>query len=191
MMRAICFLFFVVSVGCTATYRIGGDYPTPLVQTLPVSVDLELDNDFTNYVYEDQREGANIKIELGEAQQSLFSTVTDAMFSGAEDAPKLMMKPSVNEFQYAVPRQTSSQIYEVWIKYRVAIEEPDGNTIADWIITGYGKTPTALLKRQGQAINAAANIALRDIGTQLAIGFKRQPDIALWLNENSVEATSL
>lgn len=188
--RAVVLLLFVMLVGCTTTFKVGGEYPSPLVPAIPVNLELDLDGNFLDYVYEDDRDGANIKIALGSAQQLLFETVTGAMFSGDELSPKLMMKPSVNEFQYAAPRQTSSEIYEVWIKYRVSIEEPGGNTIADWIITGYGKTPTALLKRPGTAINAATNIALRDIGTQLAIGFKRQPDIALWLEDN-LETSSL
>ncbi len=184
----LCFPLFLVS--CASTYSIDGEYPSPLVEPIPVYLELHLDSDFVNYVYEDDREESDVTIELGSAQQVLFETITDAMFTGNEPAPTLMMTPSIDEFQYAVPRQTSSQIYEVWIKYRVLIQEADGNPVADWIITGYGKTPTALLKRPGTAINAATNIALRDIGTQLSIGFKRQPDIALWLS-NNVEASPL
>lgn len=179
------------AVSCSSNYKITGDYPTPLVAAIPVVVELVFADDFRNYIYtDDLQRGNELTIALGEAQVGLFESISTAIFNGAEGAPTLKITPQVDSFQYAAPRQTRSQIYEVWIKYRVAVEEPDGLVIADWIITGYGKTPTAFMKGQGDAINAATVVALRDIGTQLAIGFKRQPDIALWLG-STLEAPSI
>lgn len=171
--------------GCSSSYRIPDDYPRPLVEPIPIQLDLHIDDNFANYIYkEDREQRRNVSVQLGEAQTSLFNTVTRAMFTGEDGAPTLRMIPAVEAFQYAIPRETRAEIYEVWLKYRITIEEPDGTVLADWLMTGYGKTPTALLRGQSDAIKSAANQALRDIGTQLSIGFKQQPDVSLWLTDN-------
>lgn len=178
-------------VGCSTNVKVKGDYPTPLVPKLPVSMELELSDKFKTYVYEDDRQDANVEVDLGPAQTQMFEKLTQTMFTDGVELPALKIVPQVNDFQFAFPRETRSEIYEVWIKYRIAVQEPDGRIIADWILTGYGKTPTATLKSQSNALNAATLVALRDIGTQLSIGFKRQPDIALWLANKNVEALAL
>lgn len=181
---AILFLVVLIS-SCSSTYDIEGSYPKPLVAPIPVQLELEFDDAFKNYAYKEEDENRNeVTVNLGNAQVELFETVTTAMFSGTEGSPILRIKPAVNGFQYAIPRETRAEIYEVWLKYRVTVEETDGVTIADWVVTGYGKTPSAFMKSQGEAINAATIIALRDIGTQLAIGFRRQPDIGMWIANN-------
>lgn len=186
-LRGICILPLVIAVAsCTSTdFVVSGTYPTPLVTPLPIQLSLNIEEAFAEYIYnEEDSNGNTVTIDLGQAQVTLFETVTNAMFDGTENEPQLIMTPIVDKFQYTIPRQTRAKIYEVWIKYRVTITEPEGLTIADWLVTGYGKTPTAMMQSQGAAIDAAANVALRDIGTQIAIGFERQPDIALWLASN-------
>ena len=192
MIKRICLILpIILATGCASNYKVEGSYPTPLVPQLPVSMELELSDAFKNYVYTDTRSDSDVTISLGAAQTELFQTLINNMFVNDTEAPSLKITPKVNDFQFSFPRETRSEIYEVWIKYRIAIEEPDGQIIADWILTGYGKTPTALLKSKREAINAASIVALRDIGTQLSIGFKRQPDIALWLANNNVGAAAL
>jgi len=181
---------FLFLAGCSTQYKIEGEYPRPLVESIPIQVDLSITDAFNSYVYEEDREDRKkLNVNLGEAQTTLFQTITDTMFVGTTEDPLLRITPSVEGFQYAIPRETRAEIYEVWLKYRVKIEEEDGTPIADWLMTGYGKTPSAFLRSQKQAINSAANIALRDIGTQLSIGFKRQPDISLWLAKDNEETS--
>ena len=68
-------------------------------------------------------------------------------------------------------------MYEVWLRYRVKITDSQDKILADWVVKGYGKTPTATLKTTSSAFNAATNIALRDVGAQLAIGFPNQSSV--------------
>ncbi|MEQ9567503.1 MAG: hypothetical protein RLN85_17115, partial [Pseudomonadales bacterium] len=75
-----------------------------------------------------------------------------------------------------------AEVYEIWLKYRVQVMSRNGEAIADWLITGYGKTPTAFMKTRQDSIELATTIALRDVGSQLSIGFSRQPDIRAWLD---------
>lgn len=182
----ISLIFFTA---CSNNYVVEQTFPSPLVEPLPVNIDLNLSEEFKNYTYQEESEGRKkITINLGSAQSTLFETMSNHMFSGSnQPEATLVITPSIEKFQYAIPRETRAEIYEIWLKYRVTITEPNGEPIADWQITGYGKTPTAFLKSQQAAIDAASGIALRDIGSQLSIGFSRQPDIKAWLSKTLKE----
>jgi hypothetical protein len=83
------------------------------------------------------------------------------------------------------------------MKYRfkmVALEDVHSNEdgdlsinpdqyFADWTLTAYGKTPTAFLQSDEEAVNLAAVVALRDAGANFATSFTRVPDIATWMTE--------
>ena len=182
--RLLTTLFsFVVLSACSSNYTVEQSFPRPLVAPLAVAVDLNLTEEFKTYIYEEGRESRKkISVDLGSAQATLFATMCQHMFTATDkNAPRLTITPSIEDFQYAIPRETRSEIYEVRLKYRIRVADSEANPIADWLIIGYGKTPTAFLKSQQQAMDAAAGIALRDIGSQLSIGFARQPDIQTWL----------
>jgi len=53
--------------------------------------------------------------------------------------------------------------------------------MADWVLTAYGKTPTAFLKSDEAALNEAMVIALRDLGAGIALRFGHVPEINQWL----------
>lgn len=164
------------------------EFPRPLVEPLPVSVELVLNDEFRTYIYkqEDVKGRSDISVDIGSAQTNLFETMSAQMFAGSElENRQLIVTPSIEAFQYAIPRETRAEIYEIWLKYRVLVTTKSGDPIADWLITGYGKTPTAFLKSPQQAIDAATGVALRDIGSQLSIGFQRQPDVVAWLAQTS------
>jgi hypothetical protein len=58
-------------------------------------------------------------------------------------------------------------------------------------MTGYGKTPTALLQSDQEAVNLAAVIALRDAGANFATNFTRLPAIQAWLQEKGVQTAAV
>ena len=55
--------------------------------------------------------------------------------------------------------------------------------LAAWPITAYGKTPTAFLQTDEEAVNLAAVVALRDAGAHFITTFGAMPDIAAWLDD--------
>lgn len=184
---SIAFVSCLFFSACSTNYTVNQTFPRPLVEPIPIAVNLNLTKEFKTYTYEENTEGrAKITVNIGNAQSVLFETMSAYMFSETgQSEPRLTITPSVEGFQYAVPRETRAEVYEIWLKYRVTVADIQGESIADWLITGYGKTPTAFMKSQQQAIDAAAGIALRDIGSQLSIGFSRQPNIQAWLAENT------
>ena len=84
-----------------------------------------------------------------------------------------------------MPSETKSTQFEIWLKYRLIITDAQDQEVADWVVKGYGKTPTTLLGSHLKSFNTAANIALRDVGAQLAIGFRNQPSIKDYLEGTS------
>ena len=109
------------------------------------------------------------------------ATQTPAIALGEFD---LLLSPRVDDFQYAMPRETKINVYEIWIKYNMRVYNRDGQLIADWIMSAYGKTPTAFMKSREEAMNEAVVMALRDIGASLSLGFRRVPEIRAWLEQH-------
>ena len=89
--------------------------------------------------------------------------------------------PHVEELQYAIPTQTNIKVYEIWMRYRFELVTSSGEPIADWLMSAYGKTPTAFMQSDEAAVNLAAVMALRDAGANFVVNFNRVPDVQQWL----------
>jgi len=193
---AVFLIFFITLVGCSNTLEVTGDFPRPVITTLPLTVGVVYDQQFQTYRYvEQEEERSDWNIGIGKAQMQLFNAVLPAMFdqvigveqvSGAnENSVDLFFAPSIEEFQFNVPTETKIKMYEVWIKYNMKVHDAQGSLIADWIITAYGKTPSAFMKSDNDALNEAMLIALRDVGAGLSLRFRHVPEINAWLGQRS------
>ena len=181
---AITFALAGILTACSSSFVVDAQFPKPLIEPLPVSGELVITEEFKNYVFvEDTATRDDLEVDISSAQVALFQTITEHIFGGSElSEDQLIVTPSIVDFQYAIPRETRAEVYEIWLKYRVQVTSSNGDDIADWLITGYGKTPTAFMKTRQESIKLATTIALRDVGSQLSIGFSRQPDIRAWLD---------
>lgn len=164
---------------CASNVVVKTDFPVPLVRSLPLNGELTFTDEFKRYTYfENAKARRSLKsLDMAEAQVSLFKSVFNGLINlvGPETSNKhLNIVPEVLDFQYTSPSETQLKHYEVWIKYRLKINNGLNQKIADWTVKGYGKTPTSLLTSPGGAFSAAATIALRDVGAQIAIQFPRQ-----------------
>jgi ABC-type uncharacterized transport system auxiliary subunit len=190
------FLFLAIATllaACAGKVEVKGDFPKPLVDQKSLSVGVVSNPRFETFQYEEKsKDRLKWTIGTGGAQQKLLTSVLNAMFSRVEklpDIPKagepatvdLVILPRVKEFQYAMPRETKVNIFEVWIKYSIQVYDNQGALVADWIMPAYGKTPTAFLKSEDDALNQAIMIALRDAGASFITGFDRVPEIKAWL----------
>ncbi len=181
--------------GCTNTLVVQGKFPSPQIQKLPITLAVHYDQDFRQHTYEEKsKDRAKWVITSGPAQVELFNAVLPEMFTEVveiEEIPTaagdtgfdLILAPAISEFQYAVPRETKVNVFEVWIKFNMRVFDNNGVLIADWILPAYGKTPTAFLKSKEEAMNEAVVVALRDIGASLSLGFTRVPEIRAWLEQ--------
>ncbi|WP_334078826.1 hypothetical protein [Microbulbifer sp. M83] len=173
---------------CAHTVQVDGEYPEPVGEQYPLNVGYYLSEGFREFTYhEDSEDRDEWNINTGRAQQNLFQTVLGAMFTESiplssypqelPDNIELVIVPEVRELQFTMPRETRVNIFEVWIKYDMYAYDKNGDQVANWVITAYGKTPTAFLKSREAALGQAINVALRDAGATLYTGFERVPEL--------------
>lgn len=173
---------------------IEGSFPTPNINKLPLSVAVYFDPALTEFAYIEYSETGNeeYNIASGQSHIALFSAVLPAMFDtvvvvdSIEEAKTLsvdaIFAPSIEEFQLALPAKTKLDVYEIWIKYNMRLMTAQGDYIADWVLTSYGKTPTETLRSVEAAINEAAIVALRDLASSFSLSFTQVPEVRDWLN---------
>ncbi|MBR9910990.1 MAG: hypothetical protein GYB33_11650 [Gammaproteobacteria bacterium] len=183
--------------GCTNALKVEGDFPIPLVKPTAHNIAVYYDDTFRTYTYtEESKDRGKWIIETGDAQIKLFNQVLSQLFGDltvisalpeaeAPLAADLVIHPKIIEFQYSVPRETRFKVYEVWLKYNLSAYNSHGGLVADWILTGYGKTPTAFMLSDEKAMNAAAVVALRDLGANLSLTTLRVPEIRAWMENKS------
>ena len=173
---------------------IEGSFPTPNIKKLPLNVAVLYGSALTEFAYIEYSETGSeeYNIASGQSHVELFSTVLPAMFDGVvvvesiEEAEALgvdaIFAPIIEEFQLALPAKTKLDVFEVWIKYNMRLMTADGDYIADWVLTSYGKTPSESLRSVEAAINAAAIVALRDLASSFSLSFSQVPEVKDWLN---------
>lgn len=194
-------LVFLITIafllpGCeqSLTMETKTDVPIPLMTKLPLKMGVYYDDKFRNYTYEENSEDRpNWAIKSGNSQVELFDQVLPSMFQdvshvdsisgGSDSTIDGIVAPEVEEMQFSLPNETKSDLYEVWIKYKVKLLNPNGDVVADWPVTGYGKSSTEFLKSRDKGLQAAINSAFRDAGAKLSLNFTRVPSIRQWLAE--------
>lgn len=181
--------------GCAATsVEVVGDFPSSaVVERLPLTIGVYYDPDFSAYQLDEPiPTRGDWTIDIGAAQVDMFRAVLPAMFDRVEEvdgpdadvAVDAILVPRVEEMQFAIPFQTKSNFFEVWIRYQLTLHDPSTDTvIASWPLTAYGRTRDAMLESAEQAIEQAAVMALRDAGAFLAIDFRRTRELAPWLEQ--------
>lgn len=162
-------------------------FPQPLVTPFPADVVLFYPEEFRNFTHIEERpgeRGGDWEISLGESQTQVFDIVLKSLFHSAihsneraiprDSTASVLLIPSVEDFQFALPADTNIKVFEIWLKYSIAVIDKDGNEVLRWPFTAYGKTPSAFLKSNEEAINSAALVALRDAGASMISGFERE-----------------
>ena len=147
-------LLFGLSSCGVSNVVIDGSFPTPNIDKMPIAIAVYYDDALRDFAYleysETGREEYNI--ESGKSHVQLFNVVLPAMFDrvvfvdSMEEVPTLgvdaVFAPAIEEFQLALPAKTKLDVFEVWIKYNMRLRTPEGDYMADWVLTSYGKTPT-------------------------------------------------
>lgn len=190
--------------GCNSTKQVivQGNFPAPLVSKIPVSLGVWYGDDFANHeIFDESRSRAESDwiVKTGQAQVQMWDTLLAGMFENLvhlEARPAagsdiqgvdMVLIPHVEELQYAIPTQTHIKVYEIWMRYRFEMVTTDGEKIAEWFMTAYGKTPTAFLQSSEKAVNFAAVMALRDAGAHFVISFGSDPALKEWMQQAIAE----
>ena len=193
---AVLFVALALALsGCGASnVVIEGSFPTPNINKIPVAVAVYYDDALREFSYLEYSETGQeeFNIESGQSHIELFNAVLPAMFDrvivvdNLEDARAegvdAVFAPAIEEFQLALPAKTKLDVYEVWIKYNMRLLTAEGDYIADWILTSYGKTPTETFRSAADGINEAAVVALRDLASSFSLSFGQVPEVRDWLS---------
>lgn len=195
-----------------------GEFPRPLMEPLPLTLGVIYSEAFANHEFFDEAAGkaeSDWLVRTGEAQVAFWDTLFGGMFERVihiqdhdtlheyEHTVDAVIVPYVEELQYTIPLHTNVKIYEVWMRYRFRLSTVDeihdhangaltyhpAHSFADWTLTAYGKTPTAFLQSDEEAVNLAAVVALRDAGANFITSFERVPDVAAWLDRRKNQPT--
>jgi hypothetical protein len=181
--------FTCLLLACSKSIVIETDFPEPLVPSLPLTVGLHYGDTITNYSYqEDLPYDEDWSFELHETNAKLFDKIFAALFDqtihveeiGGNAAPyselDAIIEPSVEAFEFSLPRQSQSDQYAVWIRYNLKIYTPDGNLITSWPISAYGQSDSRMFGAS-KAMEKATINALRDAAVSIVTGFEKQPKI--------------
>jgi len=202
----------LLGAGCTSKQVIvEGNFPSPLLDPLPITVGVIYPSAFAEHEFFDEAKGradSDWLVKTGEAQVEFWDTLFAGMFEDVvhirdwETVQSHLSKvdgvliPNIAELQYAIPTHTNVKVYEIWMRYEFRLvdisaihRQEDGaltfnpdERLAAWPITAYGKTPTAFLQTDEEAVNLAAVVALRDAGAHFVTTFGATPDVAAWLD---------
>lgn len=175
------------------TVEVRGTYPSPNVPPLPLTLGVYYGEGLRDFVYTEMsdRGKEEYRVLSGNSHVDLFNTVLPAMFqqvvvlddlaSASASGVDVVFLPVIDEFQLGMPQKTRLDSYEVWVRYNMRLVEPDGDYIADWVMTAYGKATQDGFGTTERGINSAAVAALRDLASNFSISFTSIPDVEDWL----------
>lgn len=200
--RPLLYCLAILVAGCgPATVVVEGSFPSPVVEPLPLTLGVWYEEDFSGHEFFDQttnKAESDWLVQTGAAQVSMWDTVLAGMFTGIEhmkgepgegqmnQSVDGVLIPHVEDLQYTIPAHTNIKVYEIWMRYRFKLVTPSGEPIAEWTMSSYGKTPTAFLRSDEEAVNLAAVMALRDAGANFITSFRNVPELKQWLEERSL-----
>jgi len=198
---AVVTCLLLLSACGPATVTVEGRFPPPLVSPLPLTLGIWYEEAFVGHEFFDQstnKAESDWLVQTGAAQVKMWDTLLAGMFENVvymkgEPGPGQMNQvvdgvliPHVDELQYAIPSHTNVKVYEIWMRYRFQLVTTGGDPIAEWTMTSYGKTPTAFLRSDEEAVNLAAVMALRDAGAHFLTTFEEVPEVQQWLQQRNV-----
>ena len=200
--RQLQMIIVVVSMllsGCSTSIWVEADFPQPLVNQLPVSMGLILDDDLLDYVhYEELPRQAAYTIQIGEANELMLVQLFESMFTDLTEYNEFpliepdsveidgVLWPELERFEFDVPVGQRDEFVEVWIQYLVKLYETDGQLVTEWPVSGYGKAE--MIDRE-VALNRAIVVAMREVGATISTKFTDQPELQDWLQERGNEAS--
>lgn len=174
---------------CNGSVLVAEQFPTPLVEKVPLRVAVHYPPALAEYVYkEDASADRDWTVQLGEANVRMFDSVFSGLFpevrrvnsvAGAvAEMPELeiIIAPSVDAFEFSLPSQSATDQYAVWIRYNLDVYGRDGQLITHWPVAAYGQSGTGGLSDEG-SMERATVLALRDASATIAMGFSQQPKI--------------
>ncbi len=174
---------------CSKSIVVDTEFPEPVISSLPLSVGVYYEEVFRTYSYTEKvPNDVDWFFDIGETNIRLFDRIFTALFDitlavegkgGAEPEYATLdavIVPTVEAFEFSLPRQSRSEQYAVWIRYNLDIYSPTGTLITSWPVSAYGQSDARTLGA-GAAMEEAVVKAMRDAAARILIGFEKEPKI--------------
>src|SRR5688572_27257945 len=177
--------------GCSSQVIVESSFPSPLVDPLPVRMGILIPEELYDYIYTEEIPDQSLwTIALGDANVAMLEPLFEGMFQQTRDLDSLalaagdttldgVIEPKLEKFEFDVPQGERDEFVEVWLQYQITVYEPDGATVIQWPVSGYGKSE--LLRDAEDAVQRAAVVAMREAGATISTKFAEQPQIKEWL----------
>ena len=183
----------IALTGCTSAVVVESDFPTPLVDALPVSVALYYDPELRDFIHAEALPRSNTwTIDLGDANLAMLDPLFGTMFARTSEVMELpspntagnvdgILASTLKEFQFDVPRSTRDEFVEVWLQYELQLSRPDGTPIIAWEAVGYGKAE--IDGNREEAVHRASIVAMREAGARISTEFSLQQPVVDWVED--------
>ena len=189
----------VLLVGCSSSVIVESKFPSPLVEALPVSMGILIPEELYNYIYTEEIPDQSLwTIALGDANVAMLEPLFAKMFRETRNVDTVpvaddgsldgVLRPTLEKFEFDVPVGERDKFVEVWMQYVLTLYEPNGNTIVEWQVRGYGKSE--LGRNREDAVQRAAVTAMREVGATISTKFAQQPQVRTWLGEKQNGTTA-
>jgi len=180
--------------GCTSAVVVESEFPTPLIETLDLSIGLHYDPELRDFIHaEALPRSSTWTIDLGDANLAMLDPLYSQMFTTTREILDLppsasetanvdaVLSSTLQQFQFDVPRSNRDEFVEVWLQYRLQLLAPNGDVVIEWEVPGYGKAEVS--RDHEEAVHRASIVAMREAGARISTQFMQQPQVSNWLED--------
>lgn len=187
--RVLIVATLLIAAGCSTKVVVPDQsIPAPLIEKVELSVGARYPDAFNKFVHEETVIGKDTwEIDLGKSNRLLFDKLFDSMFTGfraleaGEDPADYnldaLIEPTIDAFEFSVPEQSQTDAFAVWIRYRIKVFDRQGNQVANWPISAYGKSMTTTFGGD-DALRRAAVLAMRDAAALIILQMDKSTGIS-------------
>ncbi len=178
------------TAGCSgAQVSLENQFPTPLLEPIPINAGIVLNEKLLGYNHNEEIQGSGkFNIHIGSAQRNMFSRLGEGLFNNytvleqlaSNDNVDAILLPEIMQMQMALPRQTRSEYFEVWMRYRFHFYDNQANLLGSWDLPAYGKANQNDYRGDEAGIKAAALSACRDAMAFFSLNFQSESVAARW-----------
>lgn len=180
LLSAACVLLFA---GCMkVAVRPEGELPDALIVATPAKVGVVVSNETANYTHKETRASVDYEAQLGPSHKHMFEQVfkqsfTQALMFDSVDAARLepgllaIFEPRIEQFSFAMAKETGGVYCAVTIRYQILIYAPTGELIDTLTLTGYGSGPAPAIGNGEEELGIAGYAAMRDAAAKFLTQF--------------------
>ena len=184
-------LAVLLLAGCPSkSILLQGHFPTPLIDKFRVPIGVYYSPNFSTFKHEeDIPQAGKVSVQAGGINTALFDKLLPGLFANVQrlSSPvataqvRGVLIPEIAEMQFSLPQQTHNGLYEVWLRYDIKLQDSTGKVVAQWPLTGYGKSPDGWFVQRTGGLNDAADVALRDIAASFTLSLRDVVEVQRWL----------